>query len=364
MSIQIKRGLQANVSSLKLAEGEFAVALDTGNVYIGTKEGAIKHINPTGGVADSAAKLTTARNIKITGDGTASATFDGTADANLAFALATQSGLTAGSYTKLTVNSKGIVTGAAKASITDITGYGTAATKDTGTSAGNVVVVGSDGKIAASVIPSIAIMDIYEAKDEASMLALTCQKGDICIRTDEAKTYILTGTDPKTLANWKWLVTPDCKVQSVNGQTGAVVIGNATTSAAGLMSAADKTKLDGVATGANKYVHPSYTAKAAGLYKVTVDATGHVSAATAVAKADITGLGIPAQDTTYSAASTSAAGLMSAADKAKLDGVASGANAYSLPAATASARGGVKVGSGLAISGDVLSVGDIDGGTF
>lgn len=49
-----------------------------------------------------------------------------------------------------------------------------------------------------------------------------------------------------------------------------------------------------------KYTHPSYTAKSSGLYKVTVDATGHVSAATAVAKSDITALGIPAQDTTYS----------------------------------------------------------------
>ena len=60
-----------------------------------------------------------------------------------------------------------------------------------------------------------------------------------------------------------------------------------------------------------KYTHPSYTAKSAGLYKVTVDAIGHVSAATAVAKSDITGLGIPAQDTTYNnmtAATSSAAG--------------------------------------------------------
>ena len=37
---------------------------------------------------------------------------------------------------------------------------------------------------------------------------------------------------------------------------------------------------------------------------------------------------------------------------------------YTLPAATDSVRGGVKVGNGLNISGDVLSVGDIDGGTF
>ena len=135
-------------------------------------------------------------------------------------------------------------------------------------------------------------------------------------------------------------------------------------------TSAEKTKLSGIAEGANKYTHPTYTAQKSGLYKVTVDATGHVSAATAVAKADITGLGIPAQDTTYSnmtAATASAAGkaglvpapaagkqasflrgdgtwvvptnttyadattsthgLMSAADKTKLDGVATGAQA-------------------------------------
>ena len=73
----------------------------------------------------------------------------------------------------------------------------------------------------------------------------------------------------------------------------------ATTSAEGLMSAADKTKLDGVTAGANKYTHPSYTARASRLYKVTVDSTGHVSAAAAVDKSDITALGVPAQDTTY-----------------------------------------------------------------
>ena len=92
-------------------------------------------------------------------------------------------------------------------------------------------------------------------------------------------------------------------------------------------TSAEKTKLSGIAEGANKYVHPSYTAQKSGLYKVTVDASGHVSATTAVAKADITGLGIPAQDTTYADATTSTQGLMSAADKTKLDGVATGAQA-------------------------------------
>ena len=131
---------------------------------------------------------------------------------------------------------------------------------------------------------------------------------------------------------------------------------------------AEKTKLSGIAEVANKYVHPSYTAQKSGLYKVTVDAAGHVSGATAVAKADITGLGIPAQDTTYSNmapatasaagksglvpapaagkqasflrgdgtwvvpenttyadATTSTHGLMSVNDKKKLDAIASGA---------------------------------------
>lgn len=64
-------------------------------------------------------------------------------------------------------------------------------------------------------------------------------------------------------------------------------------------------------------------------------------------------------DTTYSPATTSAAGLMSAADKAKLDGIASGANAYTLPAATTSTLGGVKVGNGINVTTDgTISVDD------
>ena len=117
----------------------------------------------------------------------------------------------------------------------------------------------------------------------------------------------------------------------------------ATQSTNGLMSAADKTKLDGIAENANNYTHPGYTARASGLYKVTVDGTGHVSAATAVDKSDITALGIPESDTTYSAATTSAEGLMSAADKTKLDGVTAGANKYTHPSYTARASGLYKV---------------------
>lgn len=60
---------------------------------------------------------------------------------------------------------------------------------------------------------------------------------------------------------------------------------------------------------------------ASGLYKITTNAEGHVTAATAVTKTDITNLGIPSTNTTYSKATTSADGLMSKEDKAKLDGI-------------------------------------------
>lgn len=80
----------------------------------------------------------------------------------------------------------------------------------------------------------------------------------------------------------------------------------------------EKTKLAGISDGANKvepsqtngnikvdgtettvYAHPAGSENVSGLYKVATDSTGHVTSATAVVKADITDLGIPAQDTTY-----------------------------------------------------------------
>lgn len=99
-------------------------------------------------------------------------------------------------------------------------------------------------------------------------------------------------------------------------------------------------------------------AKSSDLYKITTNSEGHVIAATAAVKADITKLGIPAQDTTYSVATQSAAGLMSAADKAKLDGVATNANnyTYTLPNASSSTLGGVKIGSNITVSSGTISL--------
>lgn len=163
--IQIKRGLQSAVSRLVLAEGELAVALDTGNVYVGTTTGNV-HVNPTGGTADQASKLSTPREFSATGDATAPAVqFDGTQNVQLQITLATISALTPGTYTKVTVDSKGRVTAGQTLVVSDlpdnipnskIQGLGTAATANTGTANGNVPVVQADGKLLSAIIPDMS----------------------------------------------------------------------------------------------------------------------------------------------------------------------------------------------------------------
>ncbi len=84
---------------------------------------------------------------------------------------------------------------------------------------------------------------------------------------------------------------------------------------------AEKTKLAGIETGANKYTLPTAAKNTLGGVKTTSD----VTSATGYTATPIIS-GVPYyKDTTYSAATTSANGLMSAADKTKLDGIDTGA---------------------------------------
>ncbi len=101
---------------------------------------------------------------------------------------------------------------------------GTASTCNTGTGEGNVPIINSNGKIDTSIIPQIAITDTFTAANETEMLALDVQKGDICVRTDENKTYILQNSPASQRQNWIELATPTDSVQSVNGKTGTVVL--------------------------------------------------------------------------------------------------------------------------------------------
>ena len=121
----------------------------------------------------------------------------------------------------------------------------------------------------------------------------------------------------------------------------------ASASAAGLMSAADKSKLDGIAAGANKYTHP---ASAGNKHIPAGGSSGQIlrwsADGTAAWGAD--------NNTTYGVASQSVNGLMSAADKKKLDGVAAGANKYIHPAYTA--RTGVPTANQTPAFGGTFSI--------
>ena len=120
--------------------------------------------------------------------------------------------------------------------------------------------------------------------------------------------------------------TLDEDVLYVTPASESVTIPEATETTAGLMPTASVTKLKGIDEGANKYTHPTHTARASGLYKITVDSLGHVTDVSAVQKSDITALGIPSYNTTYGLASASSNGLMSSTQYSKLSGIESGAN--------------------------------------
>lgn len=183
------------------------------------------------GAVATANRLATSRKIELSGDiSAAGVSFDGSSDITLNTSLA--SVIAAGTGCKITVNSKGLVTqisALAEEDIPDlpstkITGLGSAAVKDTGLAAGNVVVVAADGKIDSSIMPAIAITDTFEVADEAEMLALNAQKGDVAVRSDVNKTYILKQGPADVADNWTEMKTPTDSVISVNGKTGAVTL--------------------------------------------------------------------------------------------------------------------------------------------
>jgi len=129
----------------------------------------------------------------------------------------------------------------------------------------------------------------------------------------------------------------------------------ATTTDDGLMSSADKVKLNGIDTGANNYVLPATNGSNLGGVivgeNITVNANGVISL-TSTNVTNALGYTPPQQDTTYDVATTTDDGLMSSTDKVKLNGIENNANNYSLPEATASTLGGVKVGSNISVAND------------
>ena len=101
-----------------------------------------------------------------------------------------------------------------------------------------------------------------------------------------------------------------------------------------------------------------------GTHKQEVDLTDYAKKSEAIKSLDIsqdqesnilqltTVDGTPISNIALMPATSSRAGLMTAADKAKLDGIATDANKYTLPIASATALGGIKLGSGLSATSD------------
>lgn len=86
------------------------------------------------------------------------------------------------------------------------------------------------GKIPSAQIPTIAFSHTYVVADQAAMLALAANVGDLAVRTDISETFVLSALPASTLVNWVQLLTSSA-VTSVNGLTGDVALTLAVTDA-------------------------------------------------------------------------------------------------------------------------------------
>lgn len=226
--------------------------------------------------------LTANQSITLSGD------VSGTGTTSITTTLS-NTGVTAGTYQKVTVDAKGRVTAGAQLTLTEMEQLGLISIDSIAIPNG-IATLGPDGKLSSDQIPPSTITDTFVVASQAAMLALTAQTGDVAVRTDLNKTFILRGTDSTVLANWQELLTPTDTVTSVNGQTGAVTItsvtgnaGTATTLATtrSISATGDATwsvNFNGSANVSSALTLAS-TGVAAGTYgRVTVDAKGRVTA--------------------------------------------------------------------------------------
>ena len=154
---------------------------------------------------------------------------------------------------------------------------------------GGLAELDANGKVPSSQLPSY-VDDVLDYADLASFPA-TGETSKIYVDTSTNKTYRWSGSAYVEIS--ASIVIGTTEGTAFRGDHGAAAYAHAVTNKGAAFTS--------------------------GLYKITTNSEGHVIAATAVAKEDITDLGIPGSDTTYSNATSSAAGLMSATDKGNLD---------------------------------------------
>ena len=108
-----------------------------------------------------------------------------------------------------------------------LAGYGItdAVASSTRAVADGVATLDSGGKLTSTQIPAVAITNTFVVASDAAMLALSSATiGDIAVRTDLKKSYILTSSVYNEFASWQVLLTPTDVVTSVAGRVGDVVL--------------------------------------------------------------------------------------------------------------------------------------------
>ncbi|ANH49516.1 hypothetical protein uvFWCGRAMDCOMC455_037 [Freshwater phage uvFW-CGR-AMD-COM-C455] len=241
----------------------------TSAAFVGPITGNVTGNAATATLASSATALATGRTISLTGDvsGT-SGSFDGTANASITAAIAansivnddinasaaialsklavdplaranhtgTQVASTISDFdtqvrtsrldqmtapnTSLSINSQKLI------NVLDPTANQDAVTlkylNDQKGAVSGIASLDGSGLIPNSQLPPLAITKTDVVTSQVAMLALTAEVGDVAVRTDLNKTFILTATPASTLGNWQELLTPTDTVLSVDGATGAV----------------------------------------------------------------------------------------------------------------------------------------------
>ena len=86
-------------------------------------------------------------------------------------------------------------------------------------SLGGMEVLGTDGKLLPSLLPAISITDTFVIASEQEMLSLNAQVGDVAIRTDLTKTFILKGQNPSFISSWQEILSPSSPATVVHSQT-------------------------------------------------------------------------------------------------------------------------------------------------
>ena len=324
----------ADEATLTLSGTEFALK---GGVITAGSAGPSSNASPAAGTGFSVPYVTVDQYGRVTGLSTKTITLP-----------ATPTDITgnAGTATKLAASKNFSITGGATAAAVGFDG-----SADVALNVSSLDATKLTGLVPIGSIPKGALERLKVVKDEAAMLALTIsdvQNGDTVKQSDTGLMYFVIddsklGTinafEPYTVGSATNAATANAfssaqtvaltgdvtgSVSSTAGWSVATTLANSGVTAGSYGPAANASPAHGAGfsvpyvtvdakgrvTAAStktitlpaQYVHPtSYTAHNTGLYKISNDTSGHVTGATAVVKADITALGIPAQDTTYTA---------------------------------------------------------------